>query len=748
MEGGHLNDNLEQLSLESIAIKDSQDDVWQDITELVDKGTQELSSGQLLKPAYFTLFDAMTSIEVMDPRLDMGMLSKEDHEEIAQWDIQRKLNLHEALWISLQMFRCEMTWHMSASLLQTIYTCNYFTQYSMDQMVGEEESDNPVRDLVLYPILVGTGLCCRYVWNEYGRENVFREEDVHFGAVSPHFFDEYSQSDALRLLDVAQAYLEQKKDDEAAQQLLVLVHVRRHWLQGLAWLSSDDGNERALEELARLQQVEWRISESGQCVRGVFDRKCMRRYPSAAPTKPIELASIEKSYQTLVQMARDLHELLGALEQARSVEHLMYIFQAIAIRSPQPEPFVRSVVMSAFERDGRVRGSESLESFARRAILEVAAAPTKALSAVDGEMARVLADWFRTHCQNGPRQRRIALKYLGMWDAMQAVAEQNDINAYGGDPSQNPFWTSSWIYLMKLLLLEEGMLAGVRLCVYLDYEMPLLFGYLTQVLEAHVAHIDRMLSFVAQKSDQQPRAMQLLRWRASALAQKELCLAEWLIAHACERLNVFVAPWHKHSGSQSALQAALRLDAEPAQRARYALRLRAMSMLGSPSFLNFDGWKATVAQLDECRIADLFEHASAALLRARMALDDGRRHGSSSSDPELAAWEAAHKPVYHAVLANSVSLSKLLQSHVFATAATAELGVTGDAAQRNRLSLLNADLNAAQGMQPTTNKKKLKKIKRERQWRDDVNKLVSDKLQISWSTGKHPDWPIYTFIDP
>ncbi|KAJ2673464.1 N-alpha-acetyltransferase, non-catalitic subunit [Coemansia sp. RSA 1085] len=740
MEAGHLNNSLEQLSLESIAT--SSDDVWQDITELVDRGTEELSSGQLLKHPHFTLFDAMTSIEVMDPRLDMGMLSQEDEEEIAQWDIQRKLSLQEALWISLQMFRCEMTWHMSASLLQTIYTCNYFTQYSTESTA---ETDNPVRDLVLYPILIGTGLCCRFVWNEYGRENVFREEDVHFGAVSPQFFDEYSQSDALRLLDTAKTYLEQQRED-AAEQLLVLVEIRRHWLQALAWLSSDDGSERALEELEALQQVEWRISEEGQAVRGVFDRKCMRRYPSAAPIKPIELASLTSSRQTLLQMARDLHEILGSLQQARSVEHLMYIFQAVAIRSPQPQPFVRSVVMSAFECDGRVRSSEPLESFARRAILEVAAAPAKALSGVDGEMARVLADWFRTHCQNGPRQRRIALKYLGMWDAMQAVAEQNDMNAYSGDPSQNPFWTSSWIYHMKLLLLEQGMLAGVRLAVYLDYELPLLFGYLSQVLEAHVAHIDRMLSFVARRSDQQPRALQLLRWRASVLAQKELCLAEWLIAHACERLSVFIAPWHKHSGSVSALEAALRLDSEPARRARYALRLRAACMLGSPSFMSFEGWAATVAQLDECRIAGLFEHASGALLRARKALDDGRCHSSCLSDPELAAWEAAHKPIYHAVLANSVSLSKLLQSPVFAAAATAELDVTGDTAQRTRQALLNADLNAARGT-PATNKKRLKKTKRERQWRDDVSKLVSEKLQISWTTGKHPDWPIYTFID-
>jgi hypothetical protein len=44
-----------------------------DITGLVNRATEEFAVGQLLKKSTFTLYETMSAIEIMDPKIDSGM---------------------------------------------------------------------------------------------------------------------------------------------------------------------------------------------------------------------------------------------------------------------------------------------------------------------------------------------------------------------------------------------------------------------------------------------------------------------------------------------------------------------------------------------------------------------------------------------------------------------------------------------------------------------------------------------------
>ncbi|KAJ2353765.1 N-alpha-acetyltransferase, non-catalitic subunit [Coemansia erecta] len=743
-EGQQLEDVQQQLESEA----------WLDITTLVDAAAGELGSGEMIKPDYFTLFDAMTSIEVMDARLDMGMMSAADAEEAAQWDIDRVLTLREALWIVLRLVRCEMTWHQSASLLQTLYTCNYFTADIAALPIGSAQSANPVRDVVLMPIVVATGVGCRLVWSEYVRENLFGEEDVQLGTIEPQLFNACSQRDAETLLDAAQTYLEGVAGEPGARELLDAVEMRRHWLRALACLSAGrielDAAGATAAGLAELREmrVEWPRDE-GTHVRGVFDAKCMRRYAAAAPIKPRDLISGEAAVSELTRIAADL-QLVAELSRIESVEHLVYFFETVQARVPAP--FVRSLLMTVLAHDNCVLLREPPDAFVRRAVLEVTAAPARALEGLmgTGDAARVLLDWFRTLAQNAPRARRVALKYLGSWDALQGEAEQADIAAFTGlypgrdasDVTRNPFWVSSWAYHMKLLLLEGALLAGLRLCVYAPYEYAMVFCYVTQVFEAHTVHIDRMSMGVAGTAAA-ARTARLCRWGVLIGAQHNVAVAQWLLAHACDRMLVFRAPWHTRRSDADSLRARARQDAEPAQRARYALRFRAMSNLGSPTHLSFDGWQASCAQLDECPLHELFDHAQAALASARTSLDGARAPTDDTAHDVVAAWSDACRGLYRVVVANLVALAKLQQSGVLHR--FKELSVTGAAALQNRQCALQADIDDVSDRPVVHTKKQRKEIERARKWRDAVVALTTDKLRISCAPGPHPDWPIYAF---
>ncbi|KAJ2744832.1 N-alpha-acetyltransferase, non-catalitic subunit [Coemansia sp. BCRC 34301] len=731
------------------------DDAWLDITALVHLGAGTLGSGELIKQPSLSLFDAMTSVEVMDARLDMGMLTAQDEAEIAQWDMDRALTLSDTLWIVERLFCCEMTWHHSASLLQTIYMCNYYTADALPTTIGQPGTPNGERDLLLYPLLIATAACCRFVWNEYARENVYAEEDVHLGAPIARFFDEYALPDVTQLLDAANAFLSKQSGDEASF-LLDHVTMRRRWLAVLSALAverlADDPSAvrlgtRELSALAEEHQkhvtrVSERRLELG-AVAGVFDAKCMRRFPSLAPIKPKELLGLDASHVTFARLVSDLGLVARVVRSDSSVEELSHVFLALGRRS-DVLPFVRSLVVSAFAAgDGCVQLSQPLDVFVRRAISEISGdlAAGDRVDVFCCEASRMLVDWFRTQCQNAPRQRRIALKYLGGWDALQGDAEQLDIWLYtqqhpseeecASDPAHNPFAFSSWAYHMKLLLLGGALLAGIRLSVYQGYEFPLVFCYAAQVYEAHAQHLSRMMQMIPKSSDQ------VERWQTLATAQKDLATAAWLISHAGERLGIaeFRAPWMRR-GTPLMLQVRREQEAVSAERARFALRFRAFSRLNSPTPLAFDAWVEARRQVDAYALGDLFVHAQRVLSDAKTAMDRKRPRFAGHDDTLFRA-------LYYAVVANSVALAKLLAGDAIKSPL---LSVTGEDAALFRDAILADAIGCAK---PKGRKKRNRLVlQRAHEWHSGIAGLASDgTLNVSWTTcvDRHPDWPVFSF---
>ncbi|KAJ2783510.1 N-alpha-acetyltransferase, non-catalitic subunit [Coemansia javaensis] len=790
-----LSDEMAGLSVDGAGLSpdgpglsssDDETTQWLDITQLVRAGTAELGEGELLRADGLSLFDALTSVEVMDPRLDMGVLTAADEAEIGQWDVGRTLTAAQALWVAERAFQCEMTWHASASLLQTMYACNYVTDPAYVRLpVGRADSPSPVRDRVLYPLLVAAGRCCRRVWDEYKMGNLYSEEDVFLGtAAAMHFFDEFSDGAALALLDGAAAWLDgaggagNDDDDElrAVARLRALVRVRRRWLEvagalGAAELADDPAAalDRALQGLQGLRtcHAEYVAAHrpadaawlEAHAVRGAFDFKCMRRYAATVPVKPRALLGAGEAHAEFGRLARDL-ALAGDLAAAGSAEQLMYFFLGVAQRDSTPHPYVRSVLMSVLAQGDRVQLREPMARFASRAVRDMAPpADPDADAALCDEAARLLTDWFRTMCQNVPRQRRVALKSLPAWDLLQAEAEALDIAAYraahpaaaedrASDPACNPFWLSSWAYHAKLLLMEAALLAGARLELYQDYELPSVLCYATQVLEAHVAHLARWADLVA---DSPSAAACVTRWHALLAAQKDLAMALWLAAHACERLRIFAAPWAR--GPPDDVRR--RLDAEPARRARYALRFRAFAQLGSPPYVTFESYGEAAAQLDAYPLAELFIHAQAILARARAGLDAARRARDEASP---AAWDRLCHGVNYAIVSNSVALARLLKGTALVHAP--ELALSGAQAGAHHYALAQQQQqqqqHADQHNRPRPRSKRGRKkhappdhASTARKWQSAVDAALRDAaVCVRWSCplDKGTCWPVFSFI--
>uniref|UniRef100_A0A3P9J284 N-alpha-acetyltransferase 35, NatC auxiliary subunit n=1 Tax=Oryzias latipes TaxID=8090 RepID=A0A3P9J284_ORYLA len=146
---------------------------WVDITHEFKSACKELDLGELLHDKLFGLFEAMSAIEMMDPKMDAGMIGNQVNRKVLNFEQAIKegaikvkdLSLPELIGIIDTCFCCLITWLEGHSLAQTVFTCLYV--------------HNP--DLIEEPALKAFALgilkVCDIAREKINKAAVFEEED-------------------------------------------------------------------------------------------------------------------------------------------------------------------------------------------------------------------------------------------------------------------------------------------------------------------------------------------------------------------------------------------------------------------------------------------------------------------------------------------------------------------------------------------------------------------------------------------
>ncbi|GME59839.1 amino-acid n-acetyltransferase subunit mak10 [Neofusicoccum parvum] len=79
-----------------------------------------LGTGQLVKDEYFTLFESVGALEIMDPKMDSGFLAPGETLE-EDFDALKELLPEEVIGIMDQLLCYEMSWHQGYPLSQTLF---------------------------------------------------------------------------------------------------------------------------------------------------------------------------------------------------------------------------------------------------------------------------------------------------------------------------------------------------------------------------------------------------------------------------------------------------------------------------------------------------------------------------------------------------------------------------------------------------------------------------------------------------
>ncbi|CAG8633316.1 6278_t:CDS:10, partial [Acaulospora morrowiae] len=644
---------------------------FKDITSFLDEVTNvEFEIGQLVHLESFGLYDAMSSIEIMDSKMDSGMILDSDLNK-KPLDLCARLRPEQTLWIIDRLFICEMTWHSGHSLSQTLFTCMYL-HHVMElkpELFSNDSSDGVDRDLVpiefviliLKSYVLATAKCCQFVLDEMVKGNVYEEEDFATNKYGISIYDDFPESQAIKLLEDADNWLIQHgfhwirqngidKGEEIIRALQVRLLLRKSFLLALVHMSQPCCQQypQAQRQLTVCMQLlngtkdEIGINHTlnlGIEVEGAFDPLINRKLVSQTPPRPIRLFTMQESIDEMLNIFQSLSATCRIIDY-KSATSLMNYMTYHSSKQPLPCALSRSILQSTVYSENRVLGKISIFQLVKDSVTELTNPPyiyfaskSEVGTSINGShidanrakisklihnfvdsAAKPLTDYFRILCHNRSRQRRNMCKVIADWDLLQEGAENIDTELQTlakEEPLESEegpsysFHLSSWVYIRKLTLLEDILFLGFELDLYGNHEFVMMYWYLDYILGVHHRHLERTRLHVAdhRKFKRQQTHIQFAPPPSPSVSliitHQMLTMARQDICRGIHRAIIALQKTGHYVPPK------LEFDDE---NARFSHRFRMYSNLGSPATLTFQDFKETT-RLDNITAIDLMNIA-------------------------------------------------------------------------------------------------------------------------------------------
>ncbi|KAL9151270.1 hypothetical protein ABFS82_11G042300 [Erythranthe guttata] len=117
----------------SPSIPSGNDTAWVDVSSILRRASDDIQSDELINGENFNLFAAMSALEIMDPKMDSGIVSTYYSVDEAidngaapiPLSFDRTTDTQCVIDIMDHLLSCEATWHKGGSLAQTVFSCIY-----------------------------------------------------------------------------------------------------------------------------------------------------------------------------------------------------------------------------------------------------------------------------------------------------------------------------------------------------------------------------------------------------------------------------------------------------------------------------------------------------------------------------------------------------------------------------------------------------------------------------------------------
>ncbi|KAM3360599.1 N-alpha-acetyltransferase 35, NatC auxiliary subunit isoform X1 [Capsicum galapagoense] len=115
------------------SIPSGEQTVWANASSILHLACNDLRDGELIYGENFNLFAAMSALEIMDPKMDSGMVrTYYSVDEAIEYgaapiplSLDKTVDVQRIIDIMDHLLACEATWHKGCSLAQTVFSCLY-----------------------------------------------------------------------------------------------------------------------------------------------------------------------------------------------------------------------------------------------------------------------------------------------------------------------------------------------------------------------------------------------------------------------------------------------------------------------------------------------------------------------------------------------------------------------------------------------------------------------------------------------
>ncbi|XP_031261358.1 N-alpha-acetyltransferase 35, NatC auxiliary subunit isoform X2 [Pistacia vera] len=451
--------SMNREALEQTSIPYGDNSVWADVSPLLDAACRELRDGELIHGDNFNLFAAMSALEIMDPKMDSGMVSKyysldeaiENGAAPVPISLNKTIDVQCTIDIMDHLLACEATWHSGHSLAQTVFSCIYLLR-----------PDRTSSHAILHSYCRVIRATCKAVISVVSDARTHEEEDLFtmsYGlplngdgdekCLSMLNAVEETISRQLRACKAPSSKRRVLEDIEPLQDnldleegfckaLLCRLRFRKHFFHALTCMRRPQGRglELARKHIASciielesiLKSADFLLSGAcGTSEDGIEDRTTASGRPpigfdaslnsrSAAPTPPraIKILSWKRAVEYFVKLLHDLDAICSYSLDPLLEGVLRFVVQ---FQKSQPDLVARAHLQLLLVQDGKLYGRDPIFAV----IVKAAALPevTKNHDIQKNEyilqLGQLVINMLKILCTNAAWQRRKLGKILQDW---------------------------------------------------------------------------------------------------------------------------------------------------------------------------------------------------------------------------------------------------------------------------------------------------------------------------------------------
>ncbi|KAF2280481.1 amino-acid N-acetyltransferas-like protein subunit Mak10 [Westerdykella ornata] len=541
-----------------------------DITEEFTKACSALKVGQLVKDEHFTLFESVSALEIMDPKMDSGFLQPGETLE-DEYDTLAPLLPEEVLGIMDQLLCYEMAWHTGYTLSQTLFTSVYIDKLlwpepkTLEQVqfyrgsVPGSRRPGPLLE-VLRAYCLGLVKCCDFVIAKITARHYFEEEDFATHTYHRTLFPQIPLDVFLRELDAAVEQL----DDPG----LTITDSLRGAITGrllfrkafLLALDLDCPLPHSSSTWPPVLSLLPSISTTHQLsvpVPGAFSNKIQRRLASTVPPRPVVELAFSDAFTHLKQLCHDCEEATRVLTIPKDPIEFENFLWASASRFPAPLCYARSYFSTLLTDESTVVSTPSLPMQDLQLLVFPPHSPLidpvnwaidrprdnslpepprlQIAMLLDGFLERASAsilDYWTALGQNACRLRRLLTHMILGFNELQmdaAVVDEDlarvaqEVQAMEGHPGavMMPRPLETWTYFKKLSLVEKCILLGFAQDVYLPEEFGGMYTFLSLVTTRKAALLDTIYAHFSDVEAQYRRTGRPPAWAEDVAVHRD-----------------------------------------------------------------------------------------------------------------------------------------------------------------------------------------------------------------------------------